>query len=60
MFYSHYMEPVQTDAGLEHGISPKKIVKEDALVKGNKKVYAELFLFGAVAIVGSVAYGSMR
>ena len=52
------MEPVQTDARLE--ISPKKVVKEDALVKGNKKLYAELFLFGAVAIVGSVAYGSMR
>ncbi len=54
------MGPVQTVGELEHGNITKKIVKEQALVQGDKKIYAELFLFGAVAIVGSLAYGAMR
>jgi hypothetical protein len=44
----------------EHGKSSKTIVKENAILKGDKKIYAELFLGGAVVILGSIAYGSMH
>ena len=45
---------------LEHGNNSKPTVKENAILKGDKKIYAEIFFIGAVAILGSVAYGTMR
>jgi hypothetical protein len=51
---------MQTDGATEHDTGSKPIVKENAIFKGDKKIYAEIFFVGAIAILGSVAYGTIR